>query len=457
MISVVIPALNEEKTIAKVVRKALQCHEVSEVIVVDDHSADDTVNRAEKAGARIIMSKTRGKGISMREGMEVAKNEVLVFLDADIPNYGDDVTERLARPVLDDKADFVKSYFQRQAGRVTELVAKPLLSIMLPGFPYFRQPLSGMIAGRKSMLEKVQFEEGYGVDIGILIDMYQAGARIEEVDIGEIENRMQSLDQLGKMSKEVARTIMKKSRNIEIQNLVTLENIQIVREQMNSVIMESLVQLQKIAIFDMDNTLIRKSFIQVAADEFGMRDALTDIRSNNSNPLIRTKLIARLLKGKSIAELLNIVDSIETTANIKSALATFKDRGYITGIITDSYDFIALHLKQKFGFDFILANDLEFSRGIATGEVRIPSYFLPWENSICKHDYCKTHALLSACDQFKVDLNNTFVVGDGANDICMVKNAGIGVSFCSHNELLGMVADYHISEPDFMHLHELIV
>jgi hypothetical protein len=82
------------------------------------------------------------------------------------------VVDLLAQPLIDGEADFVKAYFNRQAGRVTELVAKPLLSILYPAFPNFRQPLSGMIARKKQFLSSCEFEEGYGVDIGILIDMY---------------------------------------------------------------------------------------------------------------------------------------------------------------------------------------------------------------------------------------------------------------------------------------------
>ena len=104
------------------------------------------------------------------------------------------MVELLTEPIVKDKTDFVKSYFTRQAGRVTELVAKPLLSILYPSFPNFKQPLSGMIAGKKSLFSKIEFEEGYGVDIGILIDMHNLGARITEVSIGNIENRMQPLD-----------------------------------------------------------------------------------------------------------------------------------------------------------------------------------------------------------------------------------------------------------------------
>ena len=99
------------------------------------------------------------------------QNEILVFLDADITTYPEDIIERLTDPLVKEEADFAKSFFTRQAGRVTELVAKPLLSILNPSFPIFCQPLSGMIPGKKSLLSQCEFEEGYGVDIGMLMDM----------------------------------------------------------------------------------------------------------------------------------------------------------------------------------------------------------------------------------------------------------------------------------------------
>lgn len=449
MITVIIPALNEEKTIGQVVSLAKNSPDVTEIIVVDDKSMDNTIEEARKEGAVVITSTKLGKGASMKDGILVAKNEVIAFLDADIISYPKDVIELLTVKLLKNEVDFVKSYFTRQAGRVTELVAKPLLSILYPSFPNFKQPLSGMIAGRKSLFTKCEFEEGYGVDIGILIDMYNLKARIAEVSIGNIENRMQPLEQLGKMSREVAKTIMKKSKSMEVQNLETYENIQVIREQMEFAIRESLMSLKKIAVFDMDNTILKSSFINTAANEFGFKKELVDIVTNNNNPFIRTKLIARLLKGKTIGDLLSLTDKIEVTPHLPELLMELKKQGYITGIISDSYDCITNHLKNKFGFDFTISNELEFSKSVATGEVKIPSLFLLDDKSQCKHDYCKLNAVINICDKYDVELKNTLVVGDGENDICIIRKAGIGVSFCSTNNYVDSVADYTIKEPDF--------
>lgn len=456
MISVIIPALNEEKTVGKVVSQVITASCVTEVIVVDDKSMDNTVEQARREGATVITSTKLGKGISMKDGVLVAKNEILVFLDADILTYPDDIIELLTKPILDNRADFVKSFFSRQAGRVTELVAKPLLSILYPSFPNFHQPLSGMIAGRKHFFTRVEFEDGYGVDIGLLIDMYNMKARIAEVNIGNIENKMQPLEQLGKMSREVARTIIKKSKPDHVQNLETYENIQVIREQMEFAIREGLLSLKKIAVFDMDNTILRGSFIQAAAKEFGFQQELVDTVTSNNNAYIRTKLIARLLKGKSIGDILALTDTIEITPHLAEAITALKEHGYITGIISDSYDCITNHIKNKFGFDFSISNELEFSRSIATGELKVPSLFLSDQQSLCKHEYCKLNALIKIATRYEVELKNTMVVGDGENDICSIRKAGIGVSFCAENNLVNIVADYVINEPDFNHLIPLL-
>jgi len=120
-------------------------------------SEDDTVQAAINAGAKVVISHTRGKGISMQDGIREATNEILVFLDADIDPYPDETIENLTRPLLRDEADFVKGTFARNAGRVTELVAKPLLNIFYPGLANYSQPLSGMIAGEKNIFKRIHF------------------------------------------------------------------------------------------------------------------------------------------------------------------------------------------------------------------------------------------------------------------------------------------------------------
>ena len=456
MISVIIPALNEEATIKVVIELLKSSKNVDEIIVVDDKSLDNTVEISINAGAKVITGTKLGKGASMKDGLLIAKNEIIVFLDADITTYPNNIIELMTDPLIHDEFDFVKSYFTRQAGRVTELVAKPLLSILYPGFPSFIQPLSGMIAGKKSFFNLIEFEEGYGVDIGILIDMYKLGVRIKEVNIGSIENRMQSLEQLGHMSKAVASTIIDKSSNTGKKNLEVLENIQVIREQMEFAINEKSKQLSKIAIFDMDNTLLANSFIHSCAITFGFKSELIDIISTQQNPFVRTKQIAKLLKGKTVNDLIQVAEKIPISVNAEKLIYHLRERGYKIGIISDSYDYIANYFVNKLKLDFSLANELEFSKSIVTGEVKIPSFFLPNPLSICSHEICKSHALATICKELTIDIANTIAIGDGENDICMVRKSGIGISYCSSNQTLNLVSDFIIKEKDMGLIIDLI-
>jgi len=448
MISVIIPALNEEKTIRQVICQAKRNELVSEIIVVDDQSSDNTIAEARKERVNIITSTQLGKGHSMREGMMIAKNEILVFLDADIPNYNEDIIEKLSQPLINDEADFVKSYFERQAGRVTEILVKPMLEFFFPHLSRFKQPLSGMIAGKKSFFEKVEFENDYGVDIGLLIDMDKVNARIGEVCIGEIENDMQPLQALGRMAKQVAHAIFKRV-NIFSQHQQPEEEklyTHVVRGQVEFAMKEFDKQPQKMIVFDMDNTLLRGSFIHTAATEFGFKKELAAIISAKNNDYIRTKKIAKLLEGRTYAELIQVVESIPLIGDAVHVVRELQLRGYICGIISDSYLCVTNHIKNLLGLDFTLSNELEFKKSIATGEVKVPSQFLKDVSSLCAHEHCKSNMMVHVLNRFGIGVEKTIAVGDGENDICMIQLAGKGISFNSTNQFIDLVADHIIRD-----------
>lgn len=211
-LSVIIPAFNEQKNIKKVIKLVKKNKNVNEIIVVDNNSTDKTSEIAKNEGAKVLFCKEQGKGYALEMGLKEAQNEVVVFIDADINNYSEDLIQTLSKPIVNDEADFVKSMFERTGGRVTELVAKPLLDILFPEIYKFSQPLSGMIAGKKSMLSKIEFEKDYGVDIGILLDIIEMDARIIEVHIGTIRNDSQHWKNLEKMSREVMNAIISRYR-----------------------------------------------------------------------------------------------------------------------------------------------------------------------------------------------------------------------------------------------------
>lgn len=441
MVTVIIPALNEESTIGQVIRQAKRNDLVDEIIVVDDMSTDDTIAEARKETVRVITSTHVGKGESMREGLLMAKNEIVVFLEADLPNYEGDIVGKLTEPLVRDEADFVKSYFERPAGRVAEILVKPLLEFFFPHLLKFKQPLSGMIAGKRSVLQKVEFENDYGVDIGLLIDMHQVQARIAEVCIGEVENDRQPLHVLSRMAKQVANAIFKRV-NIFDSRRSEEDGPPAMREQVEFALKELVRQPKKMIVFDMDHTLLQGSFIQQAAERFGFTRELTDILKQQKSGYIKTQKIARLLEGRTFAELINVVESIPLIGDAVQVIRELQVRGYVCGIISDSYHAIANHIKNLLGLDFTLGNELEFRKSVATGEVKIPSQLLKDRFSQCEHEHCKANMFQYILHRFGISLADAVAVGDGENDICMVKMAGTGISFNSTTPVLDEVADY---------------
>lgn len=229
-VSVCIPARNEEATVGDVVtsiRTALveAVPLVDEIVVVDDHSTDSTAERAAGAGARVVDASTvlvdhgqgHGKGEALWKSLHESTGDVVVWVDADIVDFTPSFVVDLLGPLLTEPdVDFVKGHYHRPendgigGGRVTELLARPLLSQFFPDLAEVSQPLSGEYAGRRELLESLPFTVGYGVDVALLIDAARAVGieRIAQVDLGVRHHRNRTLDELGPMALAVSQAIL---------------------------------------------------------------------------------------------------------------------------------------------------------------------------------------------------------------------------------------------------------
>ena len=210
-VAVVIPAYNEEDTVAEIVKvvKSINC--INEVVVVNDGSTDNTEEEASSAGARVINhDNNKGKGSALKTGFKNTTSDIVAFIDADISNLSVKKVKAIITPLIEGKVDITKTKFSRESGRVTELTAKPLLKFFFPEVIY-EQPLSGQFAGKREALDKIKFEEDYGVDVGIVLDADVHGISIGEIDIGDIKHDMSSLADLHVMANEVVRTIINRA------------------------------------------------------------------------------------------------------------------------------------------------------------------------------------------------------------------------------------------------------
>ncbi|MDQ1444075.1 MAG: glucosyl-3-phosphoglycerate synthase [Acidimicrobiaceae bacterium] len=213
-VSVVIPARDEAGTVGHVVGVAAALTDVvDEVLVVDDASSDDTAAAARAAGARVIRSDGLGKGGAMRTGLTAAAGDVVVFADADVTSFDSGFVLGLVGPLLaHDELVLVKGCYQRpgEGGRVNELVARPLLALLFPALTGVLQPLGGEYAGRRAAFEAVDFEDGYGVDIGLLLDLagrHGVGA-LAQSDLGVRVHRNRPLSSLADASRQVMEVVL---------------------------------------------------------------------------------------------------------------------------------------------------------------------------------------------------------------------------------------------------------
>lgn len=257
-VTVIIPALNEEACIGDVVRFAFSDSATAEVIVVDDSSIDNTREQALKAGATVITSTLLGKGASMADGVRVAQHELLVFLDGDLKGLRSGIITDLVRPLIAGHAEFVKARFGRGGGRVTELTAKPMLKVFFPELAHFNQPLGGIIGARRSLLNQLTFEDGYGVDIGLLLDAWRNHAKLMEIDIGHLEHDSQPLLDLTSMANEVSRVIYSRAREsgrLHVEQITAMYENQRQATASWEYVMTRQKSRRKLLLLDMDGTV----------------------------------------------------------------------------------------------------------------------------------------------------------------------------------------------------------
>ncbi|SNX62091.1 glucosyl-3-phosphoglycerate synthase [Streptomyces sp. TLI_55] len=228
-VSVVLPALNEEETVGDIV--AIIRHDlmqqvplVDEIVVVDSGSTDRTSQVAAAAGATVVhrdeilprIPTVPGKGEVLWRSLLVTSGDIVCFIDADLKEFSSDFVTGIVGPLLTEpEVDLVKAMYDRplggaagQGGRVTELMARPLLNMHWPQLAGFVQPLGGEYAARRSLLEQLPFPVGYGIELGMLVDaLHLVGLdALAQVDVGVRKHRHQDGQALGRMSAAIYRT-----------------------------------------------------------------------------------------------------------------------------------------------------------------------------------------------------------------------------------------------------------
>jgi glucosyl-3-phosphoglycerate synthase len=227
-VAVCLPALDEADTVGAIVasvrrtltRRGGGSDLVDDIVVVDDGSTDPTAAVARQAGARVVPARAQGggKGQAMAVALDETDAELLVFLDADVENFGPHFVTGLVGPLLvhpppgESDVALVKGFYERPlhgemagGGRVTELVARPVIDLLFPHLSGVRQPLAGETAAPRTVLDKTGLADGYGVELALLIDVAERFGveQVSQVDLGVRIHRNRPLSELRPQATDV--------------------------------------------------------------------------------------------------------------------------------------------------------------------------------------------------------------------------------------------------------------
>ena len=255
-ISLVMPALNEESTVGTIIETIFQelnkeYQIIDEFILIDGGSTDRTLDIVDNLTKKYELLKLvqekdvlpkasfkKGKGNQLWKGLECSSGDIVLYCDSDLKNFDVRMIYGLIGPLLLRNIQFVKGFYERpliinddiqkknEGGRVTELCARPMINLFYPELSGFIQPLGGEYGGYRNILENVQYMSGYGVEVNLLIEIYEKyGLNVMgQVDLLKREHRHQNTSALSKMSFIIMNTILSRTVNKKLHNDLLMKN-----------------------------------------------------------------------------------------------------------------------------------------------------------------------------------------------------------------------------------------
>lgn len=422
--SAVVPAYNESTRFGKVVEELLKIKELSKLIFVDDGSIDSTSEKVKKFGSdsRFIYlrhNKNKGKGAALQSGLNRAKTEIVLFLDADLENITSAKIKKIVFPVLKDEVDVARGSFKLARGRVTEIAVKPMMKILFPDL-YFDQPISGQVCAKREFLKKIDFEDKWGVDIGILMDAINDGQRIIEVNIGKLEHKARNLDEKVEMAGQVLETMIKKAGLIHHK--------------------------YKLVIFTLDDTLILKETLNSIFIKLGILEAIKENNQKFNAGSIKIsdflKKNAKLFSGIPTEKITQICSKLTLAKYSYEVIHALQKRKYQVGIISSNFFPIAYSLAQKLGVNIVEAVGLVEKNGVLTGEITENS-IKKWIHKEAEENY--KHAFDRMIKKIGVKPSEVVMVASTERALPLMLASGFGIAYKPKSPILKILADKTIS------------
>jgi len=197
----------------------------------------------------------------------------------------------------------------------------------------------------------------------------------------------------------------------------------------------------------MDGTLLDGRVIYTIGYKLGFTSEIEKITNSSKIPYERSRRIARLLRGLTVYEFTEIVNTIPLMKGAVKTVKQLKAKNYRVGIISDSYTLATEIVASRLKMDFQIANILEVKNGVITGFLEMP---MGWEKigCYCKQSVCKRYHLFRLAKGYKLDLSKTVAVGDSSADFCMLESAGIGILFNPKEDVIKHGVNYTVYGKD---------
>ncbi len=203
----------------------------------------------------------------------------------------------------------------------------------------------------------------------------------------------------------------------------------------------------KLVVFDMDGTLLRGRTILFLAKEFDFYDEAQNLLGLEIPSRLRSQRFAGLLKGLKLEDVLGAVQRIPFTGGAEETIQEIRAQGHRTAILTDSYDVVAEYFRNKLHMDRAVGIELDINKGVLTGSVKMPVN-CPRDDECRQPALCKSELMKDIAIEFGIPISETVAVGDNLVDVCMIRDAGVGIAFNPKVEQLETVADVIIKDDD---------
>ena len=319
-----------------------------------------------------------------------------------------------------------------------------MLHIFFPEVAHFAQPLGGIIAARKSLLQSLKFEDGYGVDVALLIDAHLAGAKLAEVDIGSLENDSQPLLDLSLMANEVGRVIFNRARSagrLHVEQIGAMYESQRLAASGIEYVLTRRKGRKRLLLLDMDGTITSARFVSELARATGQEEALTQLFDNpdfqEDDNQTQNDKIASLFRFVHMQKFDEVARNMEIRPGAIEFVNKMRRLGFMVGVLCDSYFVAADIIRRRIFADFAMAHTIQFDGEVCNGQLNINPAFINAKEggfgfpgrymtngNASKHQICKSNVLRCfLADTTAPPIELTWVIGDDQDDLALMQLA----------------------------------